>query len=216
MGGEKKETILKLPISVRGIKIPLIKINGNFIKVDNIIAFEGLSVGIEEISSPKEEKQKAANIVAKNIGILIINFPKNKELTKNIGIVIKMPYIKEESTSPKMIAHNFTGDEIILSKVFILVSQGIIPGVIDETVKKRLIPKRPGINDSIDICLFKEKETNKKAGITIPNTITGPLKKDTVRFFFVIAHERFSCSRIIIFIFCQFYKYIFKSWFQGI
>ena len=60
-------------------KIPLIKINGNLIRVATIIAFEGLSVGIEEINSPKEEKQNAARSVPKSMGILITILPKNNE-----------------------------------------------------------------------------------------------------------------------------------------
>lgn len=84
--------------------------------------------------------------------------------------------MKEEITSPKIIAQSFMGEEIILSRVFIFVSHGIIPGVIEETVKKRAIPIRPGIKDSTDICLFREKERNRKAGKRRPKTTTGPLR----------------------------------------
>ena len=67
------------------------KTNGNFIRDESIMAFAGLSVGMDEINSPKEEKQKAASIVASNIGMLMTNFPKNKELIRKIVVVIKDP-----------------------------------------------------------------------------------------------------------------------------
>ena len=74
-----------------GTKIPLIKIKGNLIRVESIIAFEGLSVGIEEIISPSDEKQNAAIKLAASIGMLIINSPKNNELTMKITVVISVP-----------------------------------------------------------------------------------------------------------------------------
>ena len=141
------------------------------------MTFAGLSVGTEEISSPKDEKQNAPIAVATRIGMLIATFSMNNELMIKITVVIRVPYIIEETTSPKIIAHNFMGAETILSSVLIFVSQGIMPGVIEETVKKRLMPKSPGISDSGETCRLREKETNKKPGTIIPKTITGGRRK---------------------------------------
>lgn len=80
-----------MPISERGTKIPLIKTKGNFTRVDSIMAFAGVSVGVAEISSPRDEKQKAANMVPKINGMLTINSPKTKRLMINTAVVIKRP-----------------------------------------------------------------------------------------------------------------------------
>lgn len=55
-----------MPASVKsliGIKIPLIKISGNRITLDNIIILAGDFEAGEAISTPSEEKQKDARIV---------------------------------------------------------------------------------------------------------------------------------------------------------
>jgi hypothetical protein len=141
---------------------------GNLIKVEISIIFEGLSAGGAEIKVPKAEKQKAAIIIPTIKGRLIISMPKRIIPAKRTKKVIKRPKITEATISPKIIAHREIGDDASLSKVFILVSQGAITGVMAETEKKSAIPKRPGIRKSKDASLLKENAINKKAGISNP------------------------------------------------
>jgi hypothetical protein len=151
-----------------GTNIPLIKRRGNLISVATSIMSEGLSVGEAEIKIPKAEKQKAAIPVPKIRGKFIIFTPNKKTLAKRTKLVIKRPNKTEAKISPKIIAQRSIGDDINLSKVLIFVSQGAITGVIAETEKKSAIPKRPGIRKSKGTFLLKEKEINKKAGISNP------------------------------------------------
>jgi hypothetical protein len=152
------------------------KIKGNLIKLDSIIMFEGLSVGGAEISSPREEKQKAAKIVPTIRLKLIISIPNRMMLTKKIIEVMKRPNKRDAVISPKMTAHNAIGVETNLSNVLIRVSQGAITGPIDETVKKSAIPNNPGIKKLIENFFPKIKATNKKKGISRPEITTGPFK----------------------------------------
>jgi len=91
--------------------------------------------------------------------------PIRNKLTKIIKDIIKSPKNTDANKSPKIIAHKEIGEETNLSRVFILVSQGVITGVIAETEKNKAIPNKPGIRKSTDISRLKEKEINKKAGI---------------------------------------------------
>ena len=93
----------------------------------------------------------------------------NKKIAANkTKKVTKRPKITEAIISPKIMAHKQTGEETNLSKVFILVSQGAITGVIAETAKKIAIPKSPESKNVKGTSLLKEKEMNKKAGISNP------------------------------------------------
>jgi len=170
------ETIFKLPILLIGANIPLMKIKGNLIKVDNIIIFDGLSVGGAEINNPKDEKQKAAKNVPTIRLKLIIPIPSKIMLTKKIKKVIKRPKKKEAVISPKIIAHIAIGAETSLSKVLIRVSHGAIIGPIEETVTKSVIPNRLGIKKLRESSLPKIKAINKKDGISRPDITTGPFK----------------------------------------
>ena len=158
------------------MNIPLIKIMGNLIKVDSIIIFDGLSVGGADMTSPRDEKQKAARIVPMIRFKFIIPTPSRIALTKKIKKVIKMPNRREAITSPRMMAHKAMGAEINLSKVLILVSHGAIMGPIDETVTKRPIPNKLGIKNSSDNLLPKTNAINRKDGISRPDIITGPFR----------------------------------------
>jgi hypothetical protein len=151
-----------------GTKTPLIKMRGNLIKVAKSMISEGLSVGEAEIKVPKAEKLKAAITIPIIKGRLIISGPIRTQLIKMIKELIKIPKITEAKISPKIIAQSEIGDETSLSKVLIFVSQGAITGVMAETEKKRAMPKRPGIRKSKGAFLLKEKEINKKAGISKP------------------------------------------------
>lgn len=155
---------------------PLMKIKGNLINVDNIIIFDGLSVGGDEISSPKDEKQKAARIVPTIRLKLIMPVPSKITQTKKIKRVIKRPNKRDAIISPKIMAHRAIGAETNLSKVLNLVSHGAITGPIDETVTKRAIPSKPGIKKLRENFLPKTKATNKKDGISRPEISTGPFK----------------------------------------
>lgn len=151
-----------------GTNTPLMKIRGNLIRVAKSIISEGLSVGEAEIKIPKVEKQKAAITIPIIKDKLIISDPIRMKLIKRIKELIKRPKITEAIISPKIIAQREIGEEINLSKVLIFVSQGAMTGVMAETEKKRAIPKRPGIKKSKGALLLKEKEINKKAGISNP------------------------------------------------
>ena len=159
-----------------GTNTPLIKIKVNFIKVDSIIIFDGLSVAGAEINSPREEKQKAAMIVPIIKGRLIISNPSKITPTKKIKKVIKSPNKREAIISPKMIAHKAIGAETNLSKVLIRVSHGVITGPIDETVTKSAIANKPGIKKLIEKFLPIIKAINKKDGTSKPFIITGPFR----------------------------------------
>ena len=171
-----KEIIFQEPIWLIGTNIPLIKIKGNLIKLESIIMLEGLSVGGEEIKSPKDEKQKAASIVPKIKLKFIIPHPSKITLTKKMKKVIKSPNRKEATMSPSIIAQSAIGEETNLSKVFIRVSQGAITGPMEETVTKSAIPNKLGIKKSKESSFPKTKAANKKDGIKIPDIITGPFK----------------------------------------
>jgi len=159
-----------------GTNTPLIKIKVNFIKVDNIIIFDGLSVAGAEINSPKEEKQKAAMIVPIIKGRLIISNPSKITPTRKIKKVIKSPNKREAIISPKMIAHKAIGAETNLSKVLMRVSQGVTTGPIDETVTKSAIANKPGSKKLIEKFLPIIKAINKKDGTSKPFIITGPFR----------------------------------------
>ncbi len=166
----------QLPILLIGMNIPLIKIRGNLIKLDNIIIFDGLSVGGAEISTPNDEKQKDAKIVPIISFKPIILIPSKIILTKKTNDVIKRPNKKEAVISPRIIAHMAIGAETNLSKVIIRVSHGAITGPIDVAVTKSAILSRPGIKKVIGNFFPIAKAINKKDGMSKPDIITGPLK----------------------------------------
>ena len=146
------------------------------IKVAKSIMSEGLSAGGAEIKVPKAEKQKAAITVPRTKERLIIPPPNKIMPAKILRGVTERPNRTEATISPKMMAQREIGEDTNLSKVFILVSQGAMTGVMAETAKKRAIPSKPGIKKLKDTFLLKEKEINRKAGISKPWIITGPLK----------------------------------------
>jgi len=129
---------------------------------------EGLSAGLAESKIPKTEKQNAEIIVPTINDKLIISTPSKITLAKTIKKQIKSPNKTEAKTSPSKIAQSEIGQDINLSNVLILVSQGAITGVIAETAKKSAMPKRPEIKKSKGTSLLNEKEINKKAGISSP------------------------------------------------
>ena len=79
--------------------------------------------------------------------------------------------------SPVIIIGIDTGDEINLSRVFVLVSHGIIMGTTAVEVKKSVIPKSPGRRKLRENFLPKQKAKKRKKGSNIPYIKTGVLKK---------------------------------------
>ncbi len=135
---------------------------------------EGLSVGGADKTNPNAEKQKEANTVPIARLKVINPVPKKAMPNKKTKAVINSPNKKDANISPKMIAHKDIGAEIILSKVFVLVSVGAIAGPIEVDVKKRAMASKPGNKNSIVNSLPKAKEINKNAGKSRPKITTGP------------------------------------------
>jgi len=168
--------IFQLPISLIGTNTPLIKIKGNLTMLDIIIIFDGLSVGGAEITSPSDEKQKAASIVPTIKLKLIISIPSMTIPAKRIKKVIKRPNKSEAIISPKIMAHIVIGVETNLSKVLIRVSHGATTGPIDVTVTKSAIPNKPGIKKLKEKSFPIIKAINRKDGTSKPDITTGPFK----------------------------------------
>jgi hypothetical protein len=158
------------------MNIPLINITGNLTIEDSIIMVLGVLVGAAEKIRPRELKQKAASI-SPNIRIIGWEtlIPIAKEITRGMR-EIATPKAKEARTSPRTIVGNVTGQDISLSRVLACVSQGATAGEIAVAVKKRIIPKRPGIMKSRLRFLPMAKDRNKNKGRRIPKIITGPLE----------------------------------------
>ena len=85
---------------------------------------------------------------------------------------IRTPKVKEASTSPRMIAEMVTGQDMSLSNVLACASQGATAGDIAVAVKKRIIPKSPGIINSMVMFRPTAKAKNRKARKRIPKIIT--------------------------------------------
>ena len=149
---------------------------GNFTIAESIIIVLGMLVGAAENISPSEERQKAAKIIAeiRMSGWKMLT-PANKPTTTGMK-EIRTPKVKEASISPRMIVEMVTGQDMSLSSVLACVSQGATAGDMAVAVKKRIIPRSPGIMKSIAKFLPITKERNRKAGKRMPNITTGPLE----------------------------------------
>ncbi len=154
--------------------MPLINTTGNFTTEASILIVAGVLVGGIEKTLPREAKQKAARITAtaKMNGLDIVT-PRKKPRT-SVTIEIAIPKVKEARISPRMIVSNLSGQDISRSSVLACVSQGATIGDIEVAVKKRIIPKSPGIMKSMVMCRLMVKERNKKTGKRIPKITTGP------------------------------------------
>jgi len=136
----------------------------------------GRLVGGMEKTLPSEAKQRDARITA---SAKINGFDTVTPRARPIMIVtseIAIPKIKEASTSPKIIASSLTGQDINRSRVLACASQGTTIGEMEVAVKKRIIPRSPGIMKSTDRCLPIVKDRNRKTGKRTPKIITGPLE----------------------------------------
>lgn len=159
-----------------GMKIPLTKIKGNFINVASIIMSAVVSVGTADIRTPIAEKQKLASInpnprVIKLTGII----PKIPATARIETVEIEKARVMEPIISPSNISVTLIGLDTNLSKVFVLVSQGAITGLIDVEVNQMAIPESPAINESGGISRPTRKAKKKKNGSRIPKITTGPL-----------------------------------------
>jgi hypothetical protein len=89
---------------------------------------------------------------------------------------IAVPKAKEAKTSPTIIVSSLTGQDIRRSSVLACASQGTTIGEIEVAVKKRIIPRNPGIMKLRVMFLPMVKDRNRKTGKRTPKTITGPLE----------------------------------------
>lgn len=91
-------------------------------------------------------------------------------------IAIIIPNILPERISPKRIALRDKGEQMSLSKVLILVSQGAMTGPIDEEVKKTARLSIPGKREMGEIFLPRAKARKRKKGKNIPKIRTGDFR----------------------------------------
>jgi len=136
----------------------------------------GVLAGAAEKISPRELKQKAArtNPRARTNGwetLMPIPSPTIRGMKE-----MATPKAKEASTSPRIIVGTVIGQDISLSNVLACVSQGATAGEMAVAVKKRIIPRSPGIMESRLRFLPMAKERNRNTGKRIPKIITGPFE----------------------------------------
>jgi len=188
--GEKRAKIKKgYDNSFKAIKIPLIKINGNFTSVLKVIIFEVISVGGTAINTP------SAELAQENSSAFTINHPKiQMGISKNINKMMQIiednrtVNIVEASTILNTKSNKVIGAERILSRFFSRVSHGKITGLIEVLIKNTAIPKTALNNwiGSIDLPITHASIIKK--GNNNPKMITGPFLKYSSMFFFVNTH----------------------------
>ena len=149
-------------------------ITGNLTKLDNIITFAGLSVGKAENMDPKAAKQIEAKIIVNIKDNILLTVPPNIKVPAKI-IKMDIPRLKKNPAkiSPKIKVDTEPGVVSNLSKVLVLVSQGVINGPTEEPAKKNEIAKRPGISSFTGIPLPRAKAKNRKNGNNIPKIKMG-------------------------------------------
>jgi hypothetical protein len=156
--------------------MPLMNITGNLTAAAIMFTVAGTLVGGMEKTLPREAKQKAARITARaNSTGLDTVIPRARPMmiaTREIAV----PKAKEASTSPMIMVSTLTGQDISRSSVLACASHGTTTGDIEVAVKKRIIPRNPGIIKSRVIFLPMLKERNRKTGKRRPKIITGPLE----------------------------------------
>lgn len=163
-------------ISLRGIKMPLMNMSGNFTKELIIWEYCGALAGGEEIMSDAVAKQIEPRIMATmSINGFTTEIPMAKAMIIGTMDMI-IPVNIDASISPKRIVQTATGQEISRSSVLACVSQGKVIGAIAEQVKKTDIAIRPGISDTAAILRPKAKAINIKAGYITPMSTTGPFE----------------------------------------
>ena len=99
----------------------------------------------------KEAKQKTATTTPKpKIRGLIISTPISKPTIMG-NMETTIPKRNEENTSPRKIVQSETGEDISLSRVLALASQGTIAGPTEVAVKNAVIPSSHGTRASTGI-----------------------------------------------------------------
>ncbi|KXA92904.1 hypothetical protein AKJ64_01845, partial [candidate division MSBL1 archaeon SCGC-AAA259E17] len=88
--------------------------------------------------------------------------------------IFRNPIRADASMSPKRIHERLIGEEISLSNVLVLVSQGVMTGLIEVEVNHIAIPTNPVPSMREDISLPNQNARKKKKGNNIPKIITGP------------------------------------------
>jgi hypothetical protein len=168
--------LAKAGIWVKGTKMPLMNMSGNFTKELIIWEYCGALVGGEEISRDRVAKQIAPRKIAtaSTRGLTIAD---PTEMAMIMGtMVMNIPVSIDASISPRRIVHTATGAETSRSRVRACVSQGKVMGAIAEQVKKTDMEISPGISDATGMSRPKAKAMNKKAGYMMPMSTTGPLE----------------------------------------
>jgi hypothetical protein len=160
---------------LNGMKMPLINIKGNLIKVLNIWIGAGVLVaGIEKMRAI-EEKQRELRTIPASRTTGCVNETPSARATATGMIVTTRPVSAEASMSPRRMVQTDTGQDANLSRVLEVDSTGKMIGDIAEQVKKTVMPIRPGIRESTDICLPTAKERNINPGQSKPIRMTCPL-----------------------------------------
>ncbi len=138
--GDSRETIWAIRGRwFMGMKIPLIKMRGNFMRDESIIMFAGVSAGGAESSKPKKEKHRAdATTLKRRRGVFAGKTPMTRPDAATTKVIV-VPNNMEAIASPERMMAMLTGDVISLSKVLALVSHGAITGPTAVEVKKTVI-----------------------------------------------------------------------------
>jgi hypothetical protein len=168
--------LAKEGISLKGIKIPLMNMSGNFMKELIIWEYWGALAGGEEMSSDPVAKQTAPRIMAPTSvnGFTIADPMAMAIMMGTIDIIT--PVSIDASISPRRIVQTAIGAEISRSSVRACVSQGKVMGAMAEHVKKTDMEISPGISDAAAILRPKAKAMNIKAGYMTPISTTGPFE----------------------------------------
>ncbi len=126
---------------------------------------EGLSVAGAESKTPKQEKQNPDKRIVPSKTVILFNPIDRKGIAKTERIkVIPTPKRKPARISPKRINSRETGQLTNLSKVRILVSQGVIIGPTEEEVKKSARTITTGNRELKGIFLPRKKAKKRKPG----------------------------------------------------
>lgn len=148
-----------------GMKIPLIKTRGKRTILENIIMLEGLSVAGAENKIPKQEKQNPERIIVPSRTAILFNPINKKGMAKTERVkVIATPKRKPARISPKRINSREIGQLTNLSRVCVLVSQGVIIGPTEEEVKKSARTITIGNKELKGIFLPRKKAKKRKPG----------------------------------------------------
>jgi hypothetical protein len=136
----------------------------------------GTLLGGMEKTFPREAKHRLAKINAKaKMTALNMVTPKASPIMMGTS-EITVPKANETRTSPIIIVSSLTGQDIRRSSVLACASHGTTTGETEVAVKKRIMPTKPDIMKSTDMCLPIMKARNKKTGKRTPKIITGPFK----------------------------------------